>query len=94
MAAMTLDVHGGGLLLTLRNDGAAPCEVALRKLAYGDAPVQWRTLAPNESARVPLPLAAQRYWYDYSVQSGGWLRRFAGRLETGLHGVSDPAMGR
>ena len=91
--AMALDVHGGGLRLTLRNVGAAACEVALRKLAYGDAPVQLRTLARDESARILLPLEAQRYWYDYSVQSGGWLRRFAGRLETGLHGVSDPAMG-
>ncbi|KQV90263.1 phospholipase C, phosphocholine-specific [Massilia sp. Root351] len=83
----------GGLRLSLRNGGAAPCEVALRKLAYGSAPVPLRTLEPGESARILLPLDAQRYWYDYSVQCGGWMRRFAGRLETGQHGVSDPAMG-
>lgn len=91
--AMSLEDHGSSLRLTLRNDGAAAREVALRKLAYGDAPVQLRTLAPGESARLLLPLEAQRHWYDYSVLSGDWLRRFAGRLETGRDGVSDPAMG-
>ncbi|SFU97012.1 phosphocholine-specific phospholipase C [Pseudoduganella namucuonensis] len=91
--AMSLEGYGSGLRLTLRNDGVATREVALRKLAYGDAPVQLRTLAPGESARILLPLEAQRHWYDYSVQSGDWLRRFAGRLETGRDGVSDPAMG-
>jgi phospholipase C len=90
---MELKTHGGSLRLDLRNGGAAACEVALRKLAYGSAPLQLRTLAPGESARILLPLEAQRYWYDYSVESGSWMRRFAGRLETGQHGVSDPAMG-
>jgi phospholipase C len=90
---MELKTHGGSLRLDLRNGGAAACEVALRKLAYGSAPLQLRTLAPGESARILLPLEAQRYWYDYSAESGSWMRRFAGRLETGRHGVSDPAMG-
>ena len=67
--------------------------MALRKLAHGSAPVRLRTFEPGEGARVLLPMDAQRYWYDYSVQCGGWMRRFAGRLETGPHGVSDPAMG-
>ena len=32
-------------------------------------------------------------WYDFSVTSGNkFLRRFAGRLETGKHSISDPAM--
>jgi phospholipase C len=40
-----------------------------------------------------LPLEEQQGWYDYAVQAGEWMRRFAGRLETGRHGISDPAMG-
>jgi len=34
-------------------------------------------------------------WYDFSVCCAArpsWLRRFAGRMETGRHGVSDPAL--
>ncbi|MES2263007.1 MAG: phospholipase C, phosphocholine-specific [Pseudomonadota bacterium] len=84
--------QGENLGLTVRNDGAAACEVVLRRLAYSSAPPQHRTLAPGETARILLPLAEQRYWYDFSVQSGDCMRRFAGRLETGRDGVSDPAM--
>jgi len=35
-------------------------------------------------------------WYDFSVTSSelpGWSERFAGRLETGRDGFSDPALG-
>ena len=35
-------------------------------------------------------------WYDLTVMSDahpGYLRRFAGRMETGEHSVSDPAIG-
>jgi phospholipase C len=33
-------------------------------------------------------------WYDFTVQSTGFERRFAGRMETGEHSRSDPAMGQ
>jgi phospholipase C len=33
-------------------------------------------------------------WYDLTARTDqGFLRRFAGRLETGKDGVSDPAVG-
>jgi phospholipase C len=35
-------------------------------------------------------------WYDFSVTadtSSAYLRRFAGRVETDQHGLSDPALG-
>ncbi|RZL89201.1 MAG: DUF756 domain-containing protein, partial [Variovorax sp.] len=31
-------------------------------------------------------------WYDFTVTSENFERRFAGRVETGKPGVSDPAM--
>jgi phospholipase C len=34
------------------------------------------------------------HWYDLTLLTKeGFVRRFAGRLETGKNGVSDPAMG-
>jgi phospholipase C len=42
-----------------------------------------------------LPLAASHAWYDFSVAVDGatdFARRFAGRVETGKAGSSDPAM--
>ena len=41
-------------------------------------------------------LAASGQWYDFAVTCSSdpaFYRRFAGRVETGAHTVSDPAMG-
>jgi len=32
-------------------------------------------------------------WYDFTVSAGTFVRRAAGRIETGKHSISDPAMG-
>ncbi|WZB77258.1 phospholipase domain-containing protein [Achromobacter insuavis] len=43
-----------------------------------------------------LGLAASGQWYDFAVTCSSdpaFYRRFAGRVETGAHTVSDPAMG-
>lgn len=42
-----------------------------------------------------MNLRASKRWYDVSVTSGAdttFLRRFAGHVETGATGVSDPAL--
>jgi len=44
-----------------------------------------------------LALGQSHHWYDFSVTVAGtdrFLRRFAGRVETGKNGFSDPVMGR
>jgi phospholipase C len=44
-----------------------------------------------------MALVKSHYWYDFSVTiagADGFLRRFAGRVETGKSGFSDPLMGR
>ena len=42
---------------------------------------------------VVLDVAGSGNWYDLTIKADNFLRRFAGRIETGKHGVSDPAMG-
>ena len=54
-------------------------------------------LQPRAEKTLVLPLAQSHHWYDISVTIAhidGFLRRFAGRVETGKPGFSDPAMGR
>jgi phospholipase C len=54
-------------------------------------------LAPRGRRALTLALARSHCWYDFSVTIAGaeqYLRRFAGRVETGKSGISDPAMGR
>jgi phospholipase C len=54
-------------------------------------------LRAGEKQAVELGLAGSHDWYDFSVKLGGsatFLRRFAGRVERGKNGYSDPALGR
>ncbi|MNN86234.1 hypothetical protein D3C81_2036300 [compost metagenome] len=51
-------------------------------------------LTPNQVLDQRVELAGQGNWYDVTVRYGEhWQRRYAGRIETGQHGVSDPMMG-
>jgi hypothetical protein len=52
-------------------------------------------LTPRDARSILLPLTRSHNWYDFSVTVAGeerFFRRFAGRVETGKHGFSDPAM--
>ena len=51
---------------------------------------------PGESKQITLPLSKSFSWYDFTVSIAGsnlFMRRCAGRVETGRAGYSDPAMG-
>jgi phospholipase C len=62
--------------------------------AYGNAARSLR-VAEGSHASLVLKLDKSFRWYDFSVRVEGasdFLRRFAGRVENGEPGVSDPAM--
>jgi phospholipase C len=53
-------------------------------------------MKPGGEQRLPLRLADSHCWYDFTVHvagADGFARRFAGRVETGKPGYSDPVMG-
>jgi phospholipase C len=58
-------------------------------LAYADPAPRTVDLAAGAVDSVELPGP----WYDAEVRSGDAVWRFAGRIETGYDGTSDPAMG-
>jgi phospholipase C len=69
-------------------------ELAISDNAYG-ADARTLPVPAGGSASLRLNLGKSRRWYDFSVRVTGaprFLRRFAGRVETGEHGFSDPAM--
>ena len=54
-------------------------------------------IEPGGSGAIAMALGQSYWWYDFSVTiagAEGFLRRFAGRVETGKSGFSDPVMGR
>jgi phospholipase C len=82
----------GQIILKMHNDGGTSGEVTVTSNAYRtDGPWSLEVDAGNANSLV-WNLAASGYWYDFTVQSLGFARRFAGRMETGQNGVSDPAM--
>lgn len=85
----------GDIVLTLRNAGPLPCTFVVTGNRYdGVATTECKVSAQGEKT-VRVNVAAHGHWYDVSVKVKGqtdFLRRFAGRMETGRHGISDPAM--
>jgi phospholipase C len=88
---MVFDYEGGAGRLKLKNSGGA-CTVEIVDRSYG-AVYPAKRLGVGEKATVLLPLS--HGWYDVSVRvkgKDGFEKRYAGRVETGKDGVSDPAM--
>lgn len=79
--------------LTLANKGSGTVRLKVTS-AYGGSPRTF-TVRPGATVRHTADLTASRRWYDLSVTSdvdSAFLRRFAGHVENGRPGVSDPAI--
>jgi phospholipase C len=78
------------LVLTLKASHAMT--VSIRDTQYGTAPDRTVALRPGRPVEQRWPVAKSKGWYDLAVEAADTRQRFAGRLETGTHGVSDPAL--
>lgn len=87
----TTSATPAALTIQMRNRGSASVTLTLDAEVYGQG-VKTVTLAAGASQKAVFELSKQGNWYDVTVSSEGFERRFAGRLETGAHGISDPAM--
>ncbi|HEY4320614.1 MAG TPA: phospholipase C, phosphocholine-specific [Gemmatimonadales bacterium] len=82
----------GMVAVTLANRGTSALRVAIADEGYGAA--ARNVDVPARSQRVVrLPTAASHGWYDVAVRANELVYRYAGRIETGRWGVTDPAMG-
>ena len=81
----------------LHNNGSQPCTFTVRAMAYR-SDVPWTaTVQAGQTGELSWPVGDSGQWYDFAVACDGYgafQRRFAGRMETGKDGVSDPAMGQ
>lgn len=91
--ATAVEAVGDILLVKLANPGAAPLDVTVRQLAYAPNSARHR-LAPGATKTIRIDLRASDHWYDVVVEApDGFVRRFAGHVETGKASMSDPAIG-
>ncbi|GGA94203.1 phospholipase C precursor [Puia dinghuensis] len=84
----------GNGVLRVKNGGGETSVIEVVDHAYG-AGMLSRTVGVGEVVSVVLPLGRSHGWYDFSARVKGvkgFEKRFAGRVETGRDGVSDPAM--
>ncbi len=84
------------LRLVLRNEGRAPCTFQLACKAYHREAPRTIRVAPGGRFEWDTHLGGTGGWHDLSVtvkEQAAFLRRVAGRMETGQHSVSDPALG-
>ncbi|AQV95121.1 phospholipase C, phosphocholine-specific [Cupriavidus necator] len=90
------DIANGDVYVDLINAGRPACHFNVQALAYRtDGPWQV-TVGANGDKSVHWSLEESGQWYDFAVtcdSDPAFYRRFAGRVETGRHTVSDPAMG-
>jgi phospholipase C len=89
------DIANGDLMLTLHNTGTVECVFSVVANAYFSKAAQTQTVAAGKEGALNWALKGSGYWYDFTVSVPalkGYTRRFAGRLETGKHTISDPAL--
>jgi phospholipase C len=74
------------------NDAGRPRLIVVRDHAYGRSDIQ-RLVAPNTDAELQIDTVSG--WYDLAIQVDNdrqFLRRYAGRVESGSWSISDPGM--
>ncbi|ESQ89021.1 phospholipase C [Asticcacaulis sp. AC460] len=79
------------LQVALRNSGTVAVEVVVDAEVYGQGKTTV-AVKPGAVHKQVFDLGKHGNWYDVTVTAGAQVRRFAGRIETGAHGISDPAM--
>jgi len=87
------DHDSGNMAVLLNNPATTPIQLVVEADAYGYPAIDINLL-PGEPLTIPIDLEKSHHWYDFRVKTGkGFWHRFAGRVETGRPGISDPAMG-
>jgi phospholipase C len=88
---------GRKISLRVSNPAQQPRTIRVDVQAYAPKLKPWTVkLAPGAQANHLWDLSATGGWYDLAIRLDGddaWRRRFAGRLDTGVATMSDPAMG-
>ena len=93
--SVAYDIPSRQLILTLRNSGPSAAMFSVTPNAYSTAAPVTVTVVPRSQTKLTWLVSTTGGWYDLSVTVKGlpeYVRRLAGRMETGTASVSDPAM--
>ncbi|HEY0201802.1 MAG TPA: phospholipase C, phosphocholine-specific, partial [Burkholderiaceae bacterium] len=91
-AQVCYEPAGGQVYLKVHNTGSAAGQVAVQSNAYRTDGPWTLDVAAGATGTLHWNLDNSGHWYDFTVTTSNFERRFAGRVETGKASVSDPAM--
>ncbi|MFT3946793.1 MAG: phospholipase C, phosphocholine-specific [Agriterribacter sp.] len=87
----------GNIILDITSaEASRPLHIEIRDNAYGKKAIK-KTITRGVAESIVLNLKSSYGWYDFSIKVAGFdkfEKRYAGRVETGREGFSDPFMGR
>lgn len=95
-ARLVYEERHGGIVFALRNPGPDAIRFQITPNAYFPRRAHTIEVAAEAEASHYVPLDRTGHWYDFNVtltDDASYLRRFAGRVETGRPSWSDPALG-
>ena len=87
--------RSGDIQLLVANRAEREATIVVENHGYKGAD-RTITIDPSHDHSIIMQLGTSYQWYDFTVSVAGadrYLRRFAGRVETGKDGFSDPVMG-
>lgn len=82
----------GDLVLHVKNSGKTQVQISVKDEAYGLPPLT-KNIAASATECVVISSSKSHGLYDVSVSNGNDQVRYAGRVESGSIGITDPAMG-
>ena len=84
----------GNTRLLFRNYSAQRLTIAVQDNAYKAGTIE-KLIAPGREVSLTLDIKGNHGWYDFTIKSKDSMAeaRFAGRVETGRPGFTDPLMG-
>ncbi len=85
----------GNVIVRIQNQDTVAHSITLTDNSYGMGG-QNKVVAPGAKTTLTLNLEHSHCWYDFSIRAKGhpeFEERFAGRVETGKPGKTDPLMG-
>jgi phospholipase C len=90
---LSYDASAQELILSIQNTGAATSASIVSNSAALKISAGTVAVPAHGSTNVVLNVEATGCWYDFTVSVGAlYAQRFAGRMETGQDGISDPSM--
>lgn len=96
VAGMLTKKGTGNIQLLLENEGSTALKVKIKDLSYQKNKTQEISLSPKGKAKVIVDLQKSKSWYDFSIEvagHNGFLKQYAGHVETGEESITDPYMG-